>query len=74
MPYYRDDRLLIKVGNHIRALRLSKNLSQEELAFASDLDITQIGRIERGKVNTSICVLQRIARALNVPLHELLNF
>lgn len=73
MAYYRDNNLLKKVGNHIRDLRKRNNLSQEELAFEAELDITQIGRIERGKVNTSICVLNRIAKALNVPLYELLK-
>lgn len=74
MPYYRDNILLNKFGNHLRNLRLKNNLSQEELANEADLDISQIGRIERGSVNTSLFVLQRLAKALNITLKDLLDF
>jgi len=74
VSYYRDNILLNKFGVHLRNLRISKGFSQEELAYESDLDISQIGRIERGVVNTSLCVLQRLAKALNISLKELLDF
>lgn len=74
VSYYRDNILLNNFGVHLRNLRISKGLSQEELAYESDLDISQIGRIERGVVNTSLCVLQRLAKALNISLKELLDF
>jgi transcriptional regulator with XRE-family HTH domain len=73
VPYYRDDILLKKVGEHIRKLRTEKNITQEELAYDADLDISQVGRIERGVVNTSICVLQRLAKALNIEMKELFD-
>lgn len=74
MPYYRDDNLLKKFGKNLKKLRTVKNLTQEELSYLSDLDISQVGRIERGEVNTSICVMQRIAKALKIDLKELVDF
>lgn len=74
MPYYRDNILLKKFGLNLKRIRNEKGLSQEELSYSSDLDISQIGRIERGSVNTSLCVLQRIAKALNIELKDLFDF
>lgn len=74
MPYYRDEILLKKFGEHLRLIRINKGFSQENLAHEADLDISQIGRIERGNVNTSLCVIQRIAKALKIPLKDLLDF
>lgn len=74
MQYYRDEILLKHFGANLQKLRLEKKISQEELSYLAELDISQIGRIERGKVNTSICVIQRISKALNIPLKDLFDF
>ena len=74
VPYYRDDILLKNFGANLKRIRLAKKISQEELSYQSDLDISQIGRIERGIVNTSICVMQRISKALNIEMKELFDF
>lgn len=66
--------LLNNLGQKIRELRTKSDLSQEKLAFTCDLDRTYIGSVERGERNVSIINLQKIANALNVELHELLNF
>jgi len=69
-----DQALLNNLGQRIRELRTKSDLSQEKLAFTCDLDRTYIGSVERGERNVSIINLQKIATALNVELHELLNF
>jgi transcriptional regulator with XRE-family HTH domain len=69
-----DQALLNNLGKRIRELRTKSDLSQEKLAFTCDLDRTYIGSVERGERNVSIINLQKIATALNVELHELLNF
>jgi transcriptional regulator with XRE-family HTH domain len=43
------------------------------LAFAAEIDLTYMGGIERGKRNPSLVVMARLADALSVPLHKLLN-
>jgi transcriptional regulator with XRE-family HTH domain len=74
--YYNDSNqvLLNNLGQRIRELRTKSDLSQEKLAFTCDLDRTYIGSVERGERNVSIINLQKIATALNIKLHELLNF
>lgn len=69
-----DQSLLTHLGQRIRELRTNHDLSQEKLAFTCDLDRTYIGSVERGERNVSIINLKKIAKALNVDLHELLNF
>lgn len=68
-----EKELLTKVGNRIRALRLKSGLSQEKLAFASNLDRTYIGSVERGERNISIINLNKISTALNINSFELLK-
>jgi len=55
------------VGNMIRELRLSNNLSIEKLASITNLEYSQISRIERGKINTSVYHVYVILTALNIP-------
>lgn len=61
------------VGKNVRRLRLQKGMTQEELAFEAEIDLTYIGGIERGRRNPSLMVLVRIAKALGVQLPRLLE-
>jgi transcriptional regulator with XRE-family HTH domain len=61
------------VGNNVRRRRTTAELTQEQLAFAAEIDLTYIGGIERGVRNPSIVVLARIARALAVEPADLLK-
>jgi len=69
-----DDHLLAAFGAHVKKLRLSSSLSQEQLALRADIDRTYISGIERGKRNVSVVNLFKIARALNIPASKLLDF
>jgi transcriptional regulator with XRE-family HTH domain len=55
----------------MRRIRLSKALSQEELADRADLDRTYVSGIERKKRNLGIRNIQRIADALGVDVRQL---
>ena len=57
----------------MRRLRQQKGLTQEELAFEAEIDLTYMGGIERGRRNPSPLVMARIADALSVPLPKLLS-
>lgn len=57
----------------MRRLRQLKGLTQEELAFEAEIDLTYVGGIERGRRNPSVMVIARIADALSVRLAELLK-
>jgi transcriptional regulator with XRE-family HTH domain len=61
------------LGRNVRRLRQQTGLTQEELAFEAEIDLTYMGGIERGKRNPSLLVMVRIAKALSVPVSRLLS-
>ena len=72
--YTRDENaFLVQIGNRIRELRIEADLSQEKLAFESELDRTYIGSVERGERNISVINLRKIAKALKYKPADLLN-
>lgn len=68
------DSTLTALGNRIRRLRMSKNMSQEELAFKSNLNPAHLGQIERALKNPTIKTVEKIAESLEVPMTSLLAF
>ncbi len=60
------------LGDKIKKIRQSRKMSQEDLAFESGLHRTYISDIERGARNVSIRNIEKIAKALNVSLKELM--
>lgn len=42
--------------------------TRESLAYESDVELRQIGRIERGEINTGLSTVCDIAETLNVEL------
>jgi len=69
-----EETFIANLGVHIRQLREKKGLSQQDLANDCDIPKTQIGRIERAEINTTIKTLVKIANALNIEPKELLDF
>ncbi len=70
-PAMQDWRTIL--GKNVRRLRQKRGLTQEQLAFEAEIDLTYVGGIERGKRNPSLLVMARIAGALSVPLRKLLS-
>ena len=62
-----------QVGRNIQQIRLSKGLSQVDLAgrIEGNIDTTNISRIEQGRTNPTLLTLYRIAQALKVHLTDL---
>jgi transcriptional regulator with XRE-family HTH domain len=60
-------------GKNVRRLRQQRKLTQEQLAFDAEIDLTYLGGIERGKRNPSLLVMARLAKALSVALPKLLT-
>jgi len=69
-----QETFIANLGVHIRQLREKKGMSQQDLADDSEIRKTQIGRIERAEINTTIKTLIKIANALDVEPKELLDF
>jgi transcriptional regulator with XRE-family HTH domain len=59
-----------QLGHKIRTLRIERNMTMEELALESGMDYSQLSRIERGKINTSVYQIYMISKVLNVPIHS----
>jgi DNA-binding XRE family transcriptional regulator len=68
-----DARIQKQFGQRVRELRKQKDLSQEGLALACDLDRTYIGGVERGERNISLLNFHKIAEALGVSAKDLLD-
>ena len=62
-----------KIGIKITILRKRLKYSQEKLAELSNLSKNSISTIERGESKPSIETLDRIAKALNIELKELVD-
>ena len=74
MKYLRHNEFLKQFGENLRKLRLEKGLSQDEIAFNTQLSTNQVGRIERGEINTGISTIYEIALFLKIPIEELFKF
>ncbi len=61
------------IGERLRRVRKAGKISQEKLAELAGLHPTFISDIERGKSNAGILTYYQVAKALNVPLSELIK-
>ena len=63
-----------RLGRLLRRIREEKGLTQDELARKARLTKPYISQIENGvRRNPSLPALQRLAKALGVPVTELLE-
>lgn len=69
----RQDPVLLALGNAIRRIRLSKEISQENLALLAEVDRSYVGRVERGDNNVAILTLSKLAFAMEITLAELMQ-
>lgn len=60
-------------ADNIRKQRAKLNISQEKLAEICGLHRTYVGQVERCEKNISMDSMERIAKALNVTVLELLT-
>ena len=72
--YNRDTQGIELFAARLREIRKVKGISQGELAFQAKVELSQISRIERGIINTSLSQIFQIARALDIHPKELFDF
>lgn len=60
-------------GANLRRTREARGLSQEALGAAANMHRTAVGAVERGEANVTIDNMERLAKAVEVDLSELLN-
>jgi transcriptional regulator with XRE-family HTH domain len=61
-------------ANRLKALRIEKQLTQEELAEITNLSTSFISSMERGINAPSFETLESLAKALDVPVRGLFDF
>ena len=69
-----DKEFIRLFGQNLRKIRESKKMSMQSLADSINVEYSQISRIERGVINTSICVAYAISQALEIEITELFSF
>lgn len=62
-----------RIGRSIKAARMDANLTQDKVFLAIPLSRTFYQEIEAGRANPSLSVLLAIARAIGVPVADLLG-
>jgi len=61
------------LGQNIKRIRLRRKMSQGDICRAIEMDRSYMSAIEGGKVNVTIAIVEKIARALDVSVDELLK-
>ncbi len=73
MNNLRDQEVLIEFGNKLKDLRTLKGLTLQQLAFEAEMEISQVHRLEKGKINPTLTTLNALAKGLGITLTELIS-
>lgn len=73
MNNLRDQDVLIEFGNKLKDLRTLKGLTLQQLAFEAEMEISQVHRVEKGKINPTLTTLNALAKGLGITLTELIG-
>ncbi|NQU86590.1 MAG: helix-turn-helix transcriptional regulator [Mariniphaga sp.] len=65
--------LQVQFGLRVKELRLKIGISQEALAYKAGIDRTYMTGVENGKRNVSAKNMDKIIRALELPVPEFFN-
>ena len=66
--------LRVSFGKRLKILRVSKGMVQEELAEAAGISVDFLSLIERGRNSPSFISIEKIAKALDIPVKDLFDF
>jgi transcriptional regulator with XRE-family HTH domain len=68
----RHDEIVARFGQKLRELRLSRGMSQNELAFQAEVTTNYISRLEGGGAAPGIDLVARLAGSLGVSMADML--
>lgn len=68
-----DMDIAVRLGKKVREIRLKKAMSQGDLAKILGVHPTYISSIERGVRNMSVKNIERVSKALGVPIEDLIK-
>ncbi len=66
--------MLLAFGRAVRQVRKNRGFSQEAFADLCGIDRSYMGCVERGESNLALVNIEKIVRALNMPLSEFFKF
>ena len=66
--------VLLTFGRAVRQVRKNRGFSQEAFADLCGIDRSYMGCVERGESNLALVNIEKIVRALNMPLSEFFKF
>ncbi len=73
VPQLRDPIAIKTLAENVKRYRTECTLSQEALANIAGIEYSQVSRIERGVINTSVSVIFALAQALDIRPSQLLE-
>lgn len=73
MSKYKNGDYIVRFGKRLKKIRKESGYTQKELYEISGIAISQIGRIERGEISTSLDHLKTIADHLNISMKDLFD-
>lgn len=65
--------ILRRVGERVKAKRIARGWSQQQLADASGLDRTYLSGVEHGRQNLTLGAVKKLGDALNTPVSEFVS-
>jgi XRE family aerobic/anaerobic benzoate catabolism transcriptional regulator len=66
--------ICIRLGENIRALRIKRKLTQEELADKAGISTKYLQNLEsKNPKNASVVTLEKLAKGLGIPIWEILK-
>ncbi len=71
--HYLKNPIVKKFGQRVRELRVSKKMSQGDLAKILGVHRTYVSGIERGLRNPSLLTLKKISKALDVNISDIVD-
>ena len=72
--YKHNQQYCIAFGKQLRKCRQEKGLSMRQLAAEADMEYSQLSKIERGVINTTISTAHALSVALDIPEKILFDF
>lgn len=62
-----------KLGKNLKRIRTEKGISQGDIVRSLGMDRAFISNIENGKTNPTLATIAKLAKALGVPIEDLMK-
>ena len=72
-PQQQESAYLARLGERVRAWRTGHGVTRKALSQASGVSERYLAQLESGQGNISVLLLRKVARAMNVPVAQLLQ-